>query len=102
MPELKTMLGSPASLAVGQSRFGVESPEMEKRGQRGSSFCDTISLSKSSIGVESNNSLILDDSSSSDAGISSHDDEFDRLSRIRYIDDSDFDYKLKWFFDRIE
>ncbi len=89
-------------MALGQSRLGVESPEMESREQRGVSFCDTISLSKSSIGVESNNSLILDDSSSSDAGISSRDDEFDRLSRIRYIDDTDFDYKIKWFFDRIE
>ncbi len=44
----------------------------------------------------------MDDSSSSDAGISSHDDEFDRLNRIRTIDEDDFDYKIKWFFDRIE
>jgi hypothetical protein len=76
---------------------------LETREQRGVSFCDTISLSKSSFrGADSNNSLILDDSSSSDAGISSHDDEFDRLNRIRYIEDQDFDYKIKWFFDRIE
>lgn len=49
----------------------------------------------------SNNSF-EDDSNSSDADISSHDDEFDRLNRIRTMDDEDYDYKIKWFFDRIE
>jgi hypothetical protein len=47
--------------------------------------------------------LLLEvESSSSDAGNSSLDDEFDRLNRISPFDEEDLDYKIKMFFDRIE
>lgn len=65
-------------------------------------MCDTIPSSKTSS-HDSNHSIILDDeSSSSDACMSSLDDEIDRLNRIRQVDDNDFDYKIKWFFDQFE
>jgi hypothetical protein len=64
---------------------------VHQREDRGNSFCETISLSKGSC-RDSNNSLCLDDS---DVG-----DDYDR--RNASIIDEDFDYKIKWFFDRIE
>ena len=96
--EILFELGSPLNLALGESRIGEE--PLEPRDQRGVSFCDTISLSKTSY--RGSNNSFEDDSNSSDAGISSHDDEFDRLNRIRTMEDEDYDYKIKWFFDRIE
>ncbi len=65
----------------------AENSSLGPRDLRGVSFCDTISSSKTG-GPESSHSMILDDeSSSSDAGISSLDDEIDRLNRIRQMDD---------------
>lgn len=74
------------------------------RDERGVSFCDTISSSKGSgRGGSSANSIILDDCGSSDAGISSHEDEFERGAHCsNAMDEEDFDYKIKWFFDRVE
>ena len=84
-----------------------------RRGERGSSFCDIISSSKSSIRGGSHSSLILeDDGSSSDAGASSS-DEFGnggratrRLNRSAddhdCDDDDDLEQKIKFFFQRIE
>lgn len=46
--------------------------------------------------------MLEDDGSSSDAGVSSHEDDFDRFSRSACHDDEDLDSKIKWFFQRIE
>lgn len=100
---IRAALGSPLALSLGQSRIGGEAQDLAARDHRGVSFCDTMSLSKTSYRSSNNSSLLEDESSSSDAGISSHDDEeFDRLNRIRTMDDEDLDYKIKWFFDRAE
>lgn len=70
------------------------------RDERGSSFSDLLS-SKSS--GRSNASLILEDdiSSSSDAGTSSHAEDFSNRRMSGNAED-DLDYKIKWFFQSIE
>lgn len=79
-------------------------PEQDARREhndRGISFCDTISSSKSSYRC-SNASITEEDEVSSQYAGSSHDSsEDDRLSNHDGTND-DLDDKIKWFFLRVE
>jgi hypothetical protein len=71
------------------------------RESRITSFCETVSSSKSSC-RNSASSLLEDDGSSSDAGASSNDYDYDRLSNNDIHAEDDLECKIKWFFQRIE
>lgn len=87
-----------------QERADSNTDSLSFREDRGKSFCETLSLSKSSIRAGSNSSVRSscgDDDNASDSNEENCDKEFDRLSRsLRDIrdDSDDYEAKVKFFF----
>lgn len=93
-------MGVTRDLEIGSS---PRSTEENHRGQddRGISFCETISSSKSSYKSSNGSVAEEDDVSSQFADNSSHDIEDDRTSNSD-ADSDDIAEKIKWFFLNIE